>query len=449
MVKYNILAADYSLLKGDDPIMAQPVTYEVDHDTRIYHDYYDLLRDVVIDGNPFGGTRELLNVAYVIPIHENMYERPIVFPRQRAHKEFSVSYMLKELYWYSTGNTSADTAGNMLAPLWRNMADENGNVQSNYGYQLSVNEPWLFDDDECNARLIPDDGEPVKYASLNIGNAYNSSIHSDTICNTRVDVCVERDTDEYDHTMYHVRLRVVSRSLDIIFGLPYDMCFFQALGHWIAERLSCITENSAALAGLMFHTMSIHMYDKHVAEYCAYVNESVSSFGKREGYSYVSYSDTAMCYWNNYTRLESVTSESIGHDACINVRSEHELQGQQDESWCTQYDAFYNEFRQDMYMTRILSLDDVLNSTPSAAYKDDIKERPHAVHDAHAHIYMAAKNDNIAERPYKQSRKAVHADSNGVAFVHLCDPERASMYAHHDAANQYYCMYFRSLNKLQ
>lgn len=429
--------------------MAQPATYEVDHDTRIYNDYYDLLRDVVIDGNPFGGTRELLNVAYVIPIHENVYERPIVFPRQRAHKSFSESYMLKELYWYSTGNISADHAGNTLAPMWRNMADENGNVQSNYGYQLSVNEPWLFDDDEFTARLIPDGDETVKYASLNIGNAYNSSIHSDTICNTRVDVRVERSIDEYDRTMYHVRLRVVSRSLDIIFGLPYDMCFFQALGHWIATRLSRVTHNLSALSGLMFHAMSIHMYNKHVADYCTYVNEFGSSFGEPSGYSYINYNDTAMRHWNNYPRLEGVTSARTGHDVRVNVCSDYDLRGQQDESWRTQYNMFYNTFQQHMYMTRILSLDDVLNSTPSAAYKDDIKERPHAVHDAHAHVYMAAQNDNIVDHPHKQSRKAVHADSNGVAFVHLCDPERASMHAHYDTANQYYCMYFRSLNKLQ
>ena len=84
----------------------------------------------------------------------------------------------------------------------------------------------------------------------------------DTVCNNRVDVIIEPDG--------RMHLRVVARSIDMIFGLPYDQFNAQILGHYIVQKLndSFVAEGSLAderggvyLSSVTFDIANVHVYN--------------------------------------------------------------------------------------------------------------------------------------------------------------------------------------------
>lgn len=243
-----------------------------------YLSYYELLNDVVYNGHNYAHTHLLNDVTYridcegvarSIDFDDAIFvnapgSNAVIVPKMRGHLPFSDSYALTELVWYLIGSRNASEIQEH-APLWGRIA-QNGKVNSNYGYQLRVNNtvPGGFDAAIKSVVRKLDTGERQQ-ASLDIVSQSNMQDDFDTVCNNRVDVIIESDG--------RMHLRVVARSIDMIFGLPYDQFNAQVLGHYIARKINLMSlkENKSwdhaphvYLSSVTFDIANVHVYNDNL-----------------------------------------------------------------------------------------------------------------------------------------------------------------------------------------
>lgn len=266
-----------------------------------YLSYYELLNDVVYSGHNYAHTHLLNDVTYRIDcegvaraidsdddaIFGNVPNSNVVIvPAMRGHLPFNNSYALTELVWYLIGSRNASEIQEH-APLWGRIA-QNGKVNSNYGYQLRVNNavPGGFDAAFKEAARKLTAGKRLQ-ASLDIVSQSNMQDDFDTVCNNRVDVIIESDG--------RMHLRVVARSIDMIFGLPYDQFNAQVLGHYIARKINLMSlkENKswdhaphAYLSSVTFDIANVHVYNDNLNNMAIKNFEQDNRFGDYRLFNY-------------------------------------------------------------------------------------------------------------------------------------------------------------------
>jgi len=97
---------------------------------------YEYLHDQIIqNGVSFGDTKALFNVGFYItdPKDRKIYNR---------ERKWNQEYAEAEWQWYLSGERSIRALGNIygkVPEIWKRMADDNGNVNSNYGWQWQRN----------------------------------------------------------------------------------------------------------------------------------------------------------------------------------------------------------------------------------------------------------------------------------------------------------------------
>ena len=97
---------------------------------------YEYLHDRIIqDGVDFAGTKALFNVGFYIT---NPLDNRII-NRERNWKQ---DYAEAEWQWYLSGVNNIHKLGSIygkVPEIWKRMADDKGNVNSNYGWQWQRN----------------------------------------------------------------------------------------------------------------------------------------------------------------------------------------------------------------------------------------------------------------------------------------------------------------------
>ena len=94
----------------------------------VFNYFYPLIKKQGID---FGDTKALFNIGFWI---DKPSEMDITHPDRKWNKEYAEA----EWQWYLTEDPSIDRLGDIygkVPPIWERMADPQGNVNSNYGYQ--------------------------------------------------------------------------------------------------------------------------------------------------------------------------------------------------------------------------------------------------------------------------------------------------------------------------
>jgi thymidylate synthase len=93
---------------------------------------YEYMHDKIIQhGVDFGDTKALFNVGFYIT---DPKDRKIV----NTEREWNQDYAEAEWQWYLSGDKNVAKLGELygkVPEIWKRMADENGNVNSNYGNQ--------------------------------------------------------------------------------------------------------------------------------------------------------------------------------------------------------------------------------------------------------------------------------------------------------------------------
>ena len=202
---------------------------------------YEYLHDRIIqDGVDFADTKALFNVGFYItdPLDNK------IINRERNWKQ---DYAEAEWQWYLSGNRNISELGNIygkIPEIWKRMADENGEVNSNYGYQWKRNaqldmviQTLKHYKDTRKACISIYDGKEITDYAHDTPCTYAVQF---TIVHGRLDMCV---------TM---------RSNDLWYGFCNDQYCFSMLQGLVAHELN-------VEPGVYYHfAHNMHLYNDKI-----------------------------------------------------------------------------------------------------------------------------------------------------------------------------------------
>jgi len=201
------------------------------------HAYNYLLDYIIQHGEAFDNTRAIFNCGFYM---DNPSENHI----QNIERGWKHEYAEAEWQWYLSGDRSIEKLGEIygkVPPIWCRMADPDGNVNSNYGWQWQRNDQI----DYVVAKLK--DNPNTRHAAISIydGKEWEKYRH-DTPCTYAVQFTIINN---------QLCMSVYMRSNDLWYGFCNDQYQFSSLQQMIAERLSM------DLGWYYHHAHNMHLYN--------------------------------------------------------------------------------------------------------------------------------------------------------------------------------------------
>jgi thymidylate synthase len=202
---------------------------------------YEYIHDRILqDGIAFGDTKALFNVGFYIT---DPKDRKII----NRERKWSEKYAEAEWQWYLSGDANIRKLGDIygkVPEIWKRMADPDGNVNSNYGYQWErkaqldmVVEMLKHNKDTRQACISIYDGKEISDYAFDTPCTYAVQF---TIVHNRLDMCV---------TM---------RSNDLWYGFCNDQYQFSKLQEMVSKRLNIET-------GVYYHfAHNMHLYNDKI-----------------------------------------------------------------------------------------------------------------------------------------------------------------------------------------
>ena len=182
-------------------------------------------------------------------------------------REYPFSYLNKELKLYFTGNCSAEDFGK-ASKFWLQLANPDGNVNSNYGYHIfyrpietkfgNMKNQWVY----AKNQLIND--KDTRQALMFISTpSVQFEGNKDFICTLNYVFNIEKDT---------LHLTVNRRSQDLYFGLPHDINFEYLLMVKMHNELKDVYHELKIGSFNMFCN-NIHIYDRNYEIFSGMIND--------------------------------------------------------------------------------------------------------------------------------------------------------------------------------
>ena len=202
---------------------------------------YEYVHDQILqNGVTFGDTKALFNVGFYMT---DPKDRKII----NRERKWNEAYAEAEWQWYLSGDPSVSQLGELfgsIPPIWLQMADGKGQVNSNYGYQWERNsqlemviEMLRQNPDTRQACVSIYDGKEISDYAFDTPCTWAVQF---TIVNNRLDMCV---------TM---------RSNDLWYGFCNDQYQFSKLQETVSERLEIET-------GVYYHfAHNMHLYNDKI-----------------------------------------------------------------------------------------------------------------------------------------------------------------------------------------
>ena len=202
---------------------------------------YEYLHDAIIQyGVEFSNTKALFNVGFYIT-------NPLANEITNKERNWKLDYAEAEWQWYLSGNRNISELGELygkIPEIWKRMADSEGDVNSNYGWQWNRNGQidWVVNllKTQLNTRQaaisIYDCKEHDKY-------------YNDTPCTYAV-----------QFTILHGKLDmcVTMRSNDLWYGFCNDQYCFSKLQALVAFKLDIEP-------GVYYHfAHNMHLYNDKI-----------------------------------------------------------------------------------------------------------------------------------------------------------------------------------------
>jgi len=187
-------------------------------------------------GRKFADTRALFNVGFTI--HKPQLN--IISDKKRG---WNLDYAKAEWDWYLSGDPSIFKLGDIygkVPPIWSRMADEKGNVNSNYGYQWNRNNQLDYVVDKLKKH------KHTRHAAISI---YDGKEHpkykNDTPCTYAV---------QFTNVENRLNMCVTMRSNDLWYGFCNDQYQFSKL-------LELVCKETGLDMGSYFHfAHNLHIY---------------------------------------------------------------------------------------------------------------------------------------------------------------------------------------------
>tara|TARA_R100000278_G_scaffold41352_1_gene36480 strand:+ start:460 stop:1104 length:645 start_codon:yes stop_codon:yes gene_type:complete len=182
-----------------------------------FHKLHDM---IIKDGVNFADTKALFNVGFEIE-----YPALNTIKDSKVKRNWSIEYAEAEWQWYLSGDPRVSKLGELygkVPPIWERMADINGEVNSNYGYQ------WKRHDqlDYVIAKLK--ENPNTRHAAITIYDAKEWPQYTkDTPCTYAVQFTVLNNK---------LNMSVVMRSNDLWYGFCNDQYQFSNLQMLVAQK---------------------------------------------------------------------------------------------------------------------------------------------------------------------------------------------------------------------
>ena len=205
------------------------------------NDAYEYYHDKIIrEGVNFGDTKALFNIGFYI-------EKPMDNFILNGERSWNPVYAEAEWQWYLSGNRNIDKLGELygkVPEIWKRMADSNGDVNSNYGWQWKRNDQIDYVIDLL--RHAPD----TRQAAISI---YDCKEHDtfafDTPCTYAIQFTILNNK---------LNMSIVMRSNDLWYGFCNDQYQFSKLQDLIAWKLDIEV-------GTYFHfAHNLHLYNNKI-----------------------------------------------------------------------------------------------------------------------------------------------------------------------------------------
>jgi len=206
--------------------------------------FHGLYWRIIRDGVDFAGTKALFNAGFYI-------ENPALndIKDSKVKRNWSQEYAEAEWQWYLSGNRNIAKLGKLygkVPAIWKRMADDDGNVNSNYGWQWKRNQQL-----EYVINLLRDNPE-TRQAAISI---YDAKEHydytNDTPCTYAVQFTV------LDNKL---NMSVVMRSNDLWYGFCNDQYQFSNLQLLVAHE-------TGYDVGTYYHfAHNLHLYNDKLPE---------------------------------------------------------------------------------------------------------------------------------------------------------------------------------------
>ena len=208
--------------------------------------YKYFFREIMKNGVEFDDTKALFNVGFTIqqPLNNHIYNKGSIVPRN-----WNPEYAEAEWQWYLTGDPRISTLGEIygkIPPIWKRMADENGQVNSNYGYQ------WERARQLENVVEMLIENPSTRRACISIYDGKEISDYaSDTPCTYAVQFTILDN---------RLNMCVTMRSNDLWFGFCNDQYCFSKLQQLVSERLKL-------KIGTYYHFVhNLHLYNNQIPQ---------------------------------------------------------------------------------------------------------------------------------------------------------------------------------------
>lgn len=185
------------------------------------------------------------NVTYVL---ENSFNRV-----HTLREPTSIKYFARELFAYIVGSLKVDEGLSDASKFWNKIADENGMINSNYGYYVFKKKTpegksqlqWIREN------II--ENQDTRQAVININGIEHKRLTKDFPCTLGLVFHLDGDT---------LNLDVSSRSTDVITGLPYDIGFFSFVLELFANLLSHDLDRDIMVGYTAMHAFFTQIYDR-------------------------------------------------------------------------------------------------------------------------------------------------------------------------------------------
>jgi len=199
--------------------------------------YY--MNQILTFGENFDDTKALFNVGFTIknPMDNVIYDGL----RTRNWKQ---EYAEAEWQWYLSGNRNIYKLEDLYGKvpnIWKRMADSDGNVNSNYGWQWKRNDQL-----DMVIRLLKDNPK-TRQAAISIYDAKEwLAYEHDTPCTYAVQFTILKGK---------LNMAVVMRSNDLWYGFCNDQYCFSKLQNLVADKVG-------VEVGTYYHyAHNLHLYN--------------------------------------------------------------------------------------------------------------------------------------------------------------------------------------------
>ena len=161
----------------------------------------------------------------------------------RARK-FKKEYAIAELLWYIGRDPKPGNIGE-LASIWKDIQDDEGKVESNYGlYIFGENWEWVVTE-------LESDPESRRAVISIYSNNHKHSNDKDHPCTMSLQFLIR---NEHLHLIWNMR------SSDLVFGFCNDMF---CAGMILQLMLNELDEMDLRLGDITFNLGSLHVYERH------------------------------------------------------------------------------------------------------------------------------------------------------------------------------------------